>query len=243
MKSIYILSIYVIIFSTAACVNSIDREVELNVTGVQDPCEVCGGDNSTYDLDNVVVNQKQERNDENARSYINDLWKHLKITWIATLFILTLVWIYIITSKTLSLIKAILYFTFLPAMFIISLFTELIRKQIIQAQIEFHAAQQVAQFLQERSELLGENEEDEIRDDDDDEKKVKVPNQPKEVDVKISDTSNVEKICVICQENERKCLLNDCGHYGFCFSCVKKLKSCPTCRKDIVGGYRQVFIV
>jgi len=38
--------------------------------------------------------------------------------------------------------------------------------------------------------------------------------------------------CNICMENKKNAVLKPCGH-TFCYGCVKELKRCPNCRKDV----------
>lgn len=44
--------------------------------------------------------------------------------------------------------------------------------------------------------------------------------------------------CVICMERPREIVLIPCGHLNFCLECIKKLKTCPSCRKEIVEKIR-----
>jgi hypothetical protein len=42
------------------------------------------------------------------------------------------------------------------------------------------------------------------------------------------------KLCVICQKEERK-YASSCGHYVYCYECISKLSKCAVCREELGG--------
>ena len=42
-----------------------------------------------------------------------------------------------------------------------------------------------------------------------------------------------QRLCVVCQENEKRVLLLPCKHQCLCDNCSKKVKICPLCRVHI----------
>jgi hypothetical protein len=39
--------------------------------------------------------------------------------------------------------------------------------------------------------------------------------------------------CVVCMSAQKDCMLEPCGHFGFCMACAYKCSECPICKKSI----------
>ncbi|XP_045784180.1 RING finger and SPRY domain-containing protein 1-like [Maniola jurtina] len=48
-----------------------------------------------------------------------------------------------------------------------------------------------------------------------------------------------ENSCTICFDDIASCILEPCGHRGFCSVCTSQLKECPMCRADILNVKRE----
>lgn len=48
--------------------------------------------------------------------------------------------------------------------------------------------------------------------------------------------SSEEEVCAICFVNKKNCVVLDCGHVSFCYSCVESFvnKPCPVCNQTII---------
>ncbi|CAM4843224.1 unnamed protein product [Rotaria magnacalcarata] len=57
----------------------------------------------------------------------------------------------------------------------------------------------------------------------------------------INSTSSIVNLCIICYQEEKRLACIPCGHLVTCVSCSKKLRTCPTCRKQIEAFVR-IFI-
>ncbi len=65
-------------------------------------------------------------------------------------------------------------------------------------------------------------------------------------DEKLNDDDGENKLCVICLDDKKNCMIKDCGHYILCISCSNKLlesndKKCPICNIPIVSGIQRIF--
>ncbi|OWR50417.1 RING finger and SPRY domain-containing protein 1-like isoform X2 [Danaus plexippus] len=70
----------------------------------------------------------------------------------------------------------------------------------------------------------------------DDEKKV----IPRRIYLEQLRCSSVrEDSCQLCFDETASCVLEPCGHRGFCSVCTSQLKDCPLCRADIISIKRQ----
>ena len=47
--------------------------------------------------------------------------------------------------------------------------------------------------------------------------------------------------CIICLNNERNNLFLPCKHLVCCSSCIKKIKFCPLCQKEISSNIKIYF--
>lgn len=56
-----------------------------------------------------------------------------------------------------------------------------------------------------------------------------------------TDSGGDNKLCSICWEREKNCVILECGHMCSCVECTKPLKECPICRQNITRAVR-VFI-
>lgn len=59
-------------------------------------------------------------------------------------------------------------------------------------------------------------------------------------------TDNNDDACVICLENKKICIIDDCHHLALCAKCSNRIltsgkKECPVCKKAIVKGIKRVF--
>ncbi len=55
------------------------------------------------------------------------------------------------------------------------------------------------------------------------------------------------QICVVCQNNLRKCVIKDCGHAVLCVTCAKQIliapqKQCPICSQTITMGIHKFYL-
>ncbi len=65
-------------------------------------------------------------------------------------------------------------------------------------------------------------------------------------DEKADDDADESKICVVCLNHWRKCIVKDCGHAVLCIACSKIIlsavkKECPTCRTKIEKGIGRFY--
>ncbi|XP_047543649.1 RING finger and SPRY domain-containing protein 1-like [Vanessa atalanta] len=49
-----------------------------------------------------------------------------------------------------------------------------------------------------------------------------------------------EDSCTLCFDDTACCILEPCGHRGFCSVCTSQLKDCPMCRADILNVKREI---
>ena len=68
-----------------------------------------------------------------------------------------------------------------------------------------------------------------------------IPPQPHPID---EPTTDIAQQCIVCLENKRKVVFENCGHLQTCIKCSEEIKRrnnrCPSCRADI-GNIRIVY--
>ena len=50
-----------------------------------------------------------------------------------------------------------------------------------------------------------------------------------------------DKLCLICYENKKDCLLLPCKHYLICSNCSEQINRCPYCCEDIQNKITGIY--